>query len=128
MKFLDKLFEFLDRKNKKLIYFLLQSIKDCVEDDCLDNYAIQIDCIKHIQWVLDVEVDLYMEDDSYCKDRYIKKWEKESKIAEVKLVDIDKKIYRLKFYVVNGHIFSIEGTLPFKKLKIENIKDLKVYC
>jgi len=33
--------KFLDRKNKKLIYFLLQAIKDCIEDKFLDYHSHQ---------------------------------------------------------------------------------------
>jgi len=114
--------------NKQLIYFLLQSIKDCIPEKYLDKYAKQIDCITKVQWVLGVEVDFFFENDETCKNNLIPEWEEEKKIAEIVITDINNKKYRLKFFVVKGHIFSIESNLPFRYLRVSQIKDLQVVC
>lgn len=115
-------------QNKKLIYYLLQNIKDCIPKEYMEKYALQIDCINKIQWVLNIEVDLYFEENKLCKDYKIKEWEREKIIAKAVIVDKNDKIYRFVFYAVNGRIFSIESNLPFRDLLVENIKDLQIFC
>ena len=111
-------------RNKKLIYFLLQSIKDCIPKEYREKYALQIDCISTIQWVLDIEVDLYCDDS--VNTYLIPEWEEEKTIAKVIIADKEGKTYMLNFFVVNGRIFSIESNLPFRYLKIDHIHDLQV--
>jgi len=111
-------------RNQKLIYFLLQSIKDCIPEEYREKYALQIDYISKIQWVLDVEVDLYCDDN--VNTYLIPEWEEEKTIAKVIITDQEGKTYRLNFFVVSGRIFSIESNLSFRYLKIDHIQDLQV--
>lgn len=113
-------------KNKKLIYYLLQSVKDCMPEEYREKYALQIDCIDKIQWVLDVEVDLYFDDT--CQEYLISAWKREEIIARVIIVDCNNKKYRLSFFVVNGRIFSIESNVPFRYLEIDQIEDMQIEC
>ena len=115
------------KNNKELIYFLLQSIKKCISNEHIDKYANQIECINKIQWVLDVEVDLYF-DNNLCKKYLIHEWEQEKVIAKATIIDKNDKKYSLNFFVVNGRIFSIESNLPFRYLLVKNIKDFQVIC
>ena len=114
-------------KNKKLIYYLLQSIKDCMPEEYREKYVLQVDCIDKIQWVLDVEVDLYF-DDGACQVYLIPEWEREEIIATAIIVDRNNKKYRLGFFVVNGRIFSIESNVPFRYLEIDQIEDMQIQC
>jgi len=125
---LFNIFNLYLRQNKKLIYYLLQSIKDCIPQEHKDKYALQLDCINKIQWVLDVEVDLYFDNGSLCKDYLIPEWEQEKIIANAVLIDENDKKYRLDFSVVNGRIFSIECNLPFRHLELNQIKDIQIFC
>lgn len=111
-------------RNQKLIYFLLQSIKDYIPEEYREKYALQIDCISKIQWVLDVEVNLYCDDS--VNAYLIPEWEEEKTIVKVIITDQEGKTYRLNFFVVSGQIFSIESNLPFRYLKIDHIHDLQV--
>ena len=115
-------------QNKKLIYYLLQSIKDCIPEEHKDKYALQLDCINKIQWVLDVEVDLYFDDSSECQANLIPEWEREEIIATMIVVDYNNKKYRLSFFVLNGRIFSIESNFPFRYLEKDQIKDIQIEC
>ena len=115
-------------KNKKLVYYLLQSIKDCMPEEYREKYALQVDCINRIQWVLDVEVDLYFDDNGECQAHLVPEWEREEIIATVIIVDHNNKKYRLSFFVVNGRIFSIESNVPFRYLEIDHITDLQILC
>ena len=126
MRFLD-LYDLYFAGNKKLIYFLLQSIIECIPERFRDKYYKQIDCINKIQWVLDVEADLYLDSSSICKGSLINEWE-EKVLAEIFIKDKAGKNYKLKVYAVNGHVFSIEGNLPFKYVTIDDIADLDVKC
>ena len=87
-----------------------------------------MECIDKIQWVLDVEADLYFDNGSLCKDYLIPEWEQENIIAKAVLIDENDKKYRLDFSVVNGRIFSIEGTLPFRYLEVGQIRDIRILC
>ena len=115
-------------ENKKLIYFLLQSIKDCIPKEYREKYVLQLDCINKIQWVLDVEANLYFDNDNLCKEYLISKWEQEKKIAEIVLTVQSNKKYIVNFFVVNGRIFSIESNLPFRYLKLSQIQDIEILC
>ena len=81
-----------------------------------------------IQWVLDVEVNIYYDKSKLCKKYLIEKWKKENIIARTTIIDKDNKEYILNFFVINGQIFSIESNLPFKKLLVSNILSLKIEC
>jgi len=128
MKKIMELFNLYVLKNSNLIYFLLQSIKDCIPKEHREKYAIQIDCISNIQWVLKVEVNFYLDKDTSCKKSIISKWDNEQKIAKANIVDMDGKKYTLNFFVVGGRIFSIESNLPFRYLRVSQIKDLQIKC
>ncbi len=115
-------------KNRELVYFLLQSIKDCILEEHREKYALQLECINKIQWALDVEADLYFDNGTLCKEHLIAEWEREKIVAKAILVDENDKKYRLDFTVVNGRIFSIEGALPFRYLQVGKIRDIRVVC
>ena len=106
---------------------MLQSIQVCIPEEYRENYVLQIDCIDTIQWVLDVEVDLYFGDGA-CHAYLISEWERKEIIATVTMVDRNNKKYRLSFFVVNGRIFSLGSNLPFRYLEIDQIKDMQIEC
>jgi hypothetical protein len=113
--------------NRELIFFLLQSILECIPEQLREKYAMQIDCINNIQWVLGVEVVFSFYDDN-CRQYLISDWKDEKVIAKMIIEDKSGKKYRMKIFAVNGRIVSIESTLPFRYLKIDDIQDLQVIC
>jgi hypothetical protein len=123
---LKDLFEIHLRKNVKLVDRLLRAVAECVPQRHRERYEAQLGCKKRPVWVLETEVDLRYPKGS-CDEQAVDEW-RETKLAEVVVEDSAGRIYRLSFYAVGGKIFSIEGNLPFKKLRVEDIKRMQVEC
>jgi len=111
-------------KNRKLIFFLLEEIKQCVPKNSWDTYYNQINCIQKIQWVLEKEVNLYYYKD--CKD--IKLFnQNEVQVATIN-IDANNKKYKIHIFALEGKIFSLESNMPFKKLLIRDIENIELQC
>jgi hypothetical protein len=111
-------------KNRELIFFLLEEIKQCIPQKSWDAYFNQINCIEKIQWVLGKEVDLYYHKD--CKD--IKLFnQNEVQVATIN-IDTNNKRYRINVFALDGKIFSFESNIPFKRLLISDIKNIEIHC
>jgi hypothetical protein len=122
-----KVFELLDVylfKNRKLIFFLLDEIKQCIPEKRGDIYYNQINCIQKIQWVLNKEVDLYYEKD--CEDVKLFN-ENEVQVATIN-IDANYKHYKINVFALDGKIFSFESNIPFKELLIKDIENIKIKC
>ena len=124
MKIFDK-FDMFFLKNRKLIFFILEEIKQCISNNKWDVYYNQINCINKIQWVLDKEVDLF-----YYKDCDLSAIlnQKEKRIATVTIQDNENKQYKIKVFALDGKIFSLEGDLPFRELLVSDIQSIHVQC
>jgi len=122
-----KIFELLDiylLKNKRLIFFLLDEIKQCIPEKSWDVYYNQINCIQKIQWVLSKEVDLYYGED--CED--IKLFnQNEVQVATIN-IEANNIKYKIHVFAVGGKIFSFESTVPFRKLLIRDIEYIEIQC
>lgn len=120
-----RVFEVLEAyffKNKKLIFFILEELKQCIPKEDWDAYYEQINCIQKIQWVLDKEVDLYY--NSNCPHKKIFDQEK---IATV-IIDTKDITYKIYIFSINGKIFSFESNLPFRNILIQDINNLEIQC
>ena len=120
-----RIFELLEVslfKNRKLIFFLLDELKQCVPKRKWDEYYKQTNCIKKLQWVLDKEVDLYY--DSECE---LKKIFNQEKIAMF-FIEAKNKKYKISVFSVDGKIFSFESSIPFRKLLINDIDNFEIQC
>jgi hypothetical protein len=124
MKLFEK-FNTIFLKNRMLIFFILDEIKQCVPQKKWDAYYEQINCINKVQWVLDKEADLYYDKNCFLKNVFDNH---EEKIATVTVYDLENKQYILDVYTVNGKIFSIESAVAFRNLLISNIQTLEVKC
>ncbi len=125
MQFFDK-FNTLFLKNRKLIFFILDEIKQCIPDNKWDTYYNQINCINKIQWVLNKEVDLYY-DEKGCFSNIITD-KKECKIATAVIYESKNKKYEINIYALNGKIFSLESNMPFRNLLVSNIQSIEIIC
>jgi len=121
MKLFEKLKLFFS-KNRKLIFYILDELRQCVPEKDWEAYYQQISCIEKIQWVLDKEVDLYYHSD--CKDN--KLFNKE--FTATVLIESKDKTYKIKIFAINGKIFSLESNIPFKKLRIQDVSALEIQC
>ncbi len=122
-----KIFELLDIylfKNRKLIFFLLDEIKQCIPEKRWDTYYNQINCIQKIQWVLNKEVDLYYEKD--CEDLKLFN-QNEVQVATIN-IDTNNVKYKIHIFAVEGKIFSLESNIPFRKLLIRDIENIEIQC
>lgn len=122
--FLKKLF----KNEDDLVYFLLQSLIECIPERHLDAVAVQVDGCIDVEWVGADEVVFGYDDDDYCRERLIDEWKERRMIAKIEAVGPDGRSIKLEVWVAEGRLWSIKGDGAFRGLKETDLFDLRVVC